>query len=676
MERHDMQPPAIDRRTIFSLGAMVLAAGLAGVSALGLATAVERHNSGRLAVHLHDAGLDWVAFEVDGLRVHMSGTAPHESARIRALQVAGEVVDGARVTEDFTVATRSVTVAPVFRLEMMRNQDEISVIGLVPEAEGEAAIIDRLTGIAAEMTVADMMQTADHAVPAGWNAAVDFALEALALVPVAQISVTAGRIELHALVQSDEARSQLETRLRAIAPRGQVLVLDLVAPRPVIAPFTLRFEIGPEGARFDACAADSEAARDVILRAARAAGADGRFACTIGMGAPSQRWGRAVEQALGTLAGLGAGAVTFSDNDVSLVVPASVSQSAFDRAVGRLETQLPDAFRLTAVRLEPEDGASEAEATGPEVRITLSDAGALLIEGRLPDGRIRDSVGAFARARFGSGAVSMEARLDDSLPSGWSVRVLTALEALAELHHGQARVRPERLELSGVSGNPDASAVVSRILSDGLGQGADFSVRVQYDEALDPVQQAPTPERCEERIQGILTVNKITFAPGSAALDDESREALDLIAEVLRDCGEMEMEVSGHTDSQGRAETNLALSQARAEAVINALLARRVLVSGMQARGYGAEQPIADNATAEGREINRRIEFALIRPEPEPEPLDPALEELLEFEIQSPGSDTTRPQARPAAVAAQASAAETDEGATDEDATDEDEAGN
>ena len=57
---------------------------------------------------------------------------------------------------------------------------------------------------------------------------------------------------------------------------------------------------------------------------------------------------------------------------------------------------------------------------------------------------------------------------------------------------------------------------------------------------------------------------------------------------------------------------NLTLSQARADAVLNGLLARRVLVSNLSARGYGEANPIADNDTEEGREQNRRIEFKLI----------------------------------------------------------------
>ena len=64
---------------------------------------------------------------------------------------------------------------------------------------------------------------------------------------------------------------------------------------------------------------------------------------------------------------------------------------------------------------------------------------------------------------------------------------------------------------------------------------------------------------------------------------------------------------------------NQQLSQARAQAVLNGLRARRVLTSSFTAVGYGETNPIADNKTEDGREENRRIEFKLIRPDPIPE---------------------------------------------------------
>ena len=84
----------------------------------------------------------------------------------------------------------------------------------------------------------------------------------------------------------------------------------------------------------------------------------------------------------------------------------------------------------------------------------------------------------------------------------------------------------------------------------------------------------------------------------------------------MKECEGIEIEIGGHTDSQGREEMNQQLSLQRARAVLNELRLRRVLTSTVSAVGYGESQPIADNGTEDGREVNRRIEFRLILPEP------------------------------------------------------------
>jgi OmpA-OmpF porin, OOP family len=637
--------PRLIRFLPFAVFAGAAAAALA--SAAFVADTVERQTRLDLEAAFAEARMDWVEVATDGLRVNLAGTAPDEPARLAALRLAGGVVNATRVNDTIEAERSAGIAAPVFRIEVLRNHDHVSVIGLVPLAQGEAAIVERLTALEAELAVADMLQSADHPVPEGWEAAVDYALEVLATLPVAQVSVTAGRIEVQALVESEDARRRLDTELRASAPPGHVVMLELQAPRPAIAPFAFRFVIDESGARLEACSADSEADRDRILRAVRAAGATDRLSCTIGMGTPSPRWAQAVELAVGTLAALGEGTLGFADTDVALTVAHDADEAGFDRAVGRLETRLPDAFTLTALRRDPEPGATAELRVRPEFRATLDEEGALLIAGRLPDERIRGAVAAFARARFGSEAVTLEARLDPDLPQGWSVRTLAALEALAELHAGEVRVGEDRLELAGVAGNPDASDQVARILAERLGQEERFAIRVRYDEELDPVAQAPTPERCEARVQAVLAEHSISFAPGSARLDSASRTTLDAIAEILRECGELPLEVAGHTDSQGRAETNQRLSQERAEAVVNALLERRVLVAGMVPRGYGQDRPIADNATATGREANRRIEISLVRSVPDPLTRDPDAEAQLVFEVQEAGENAVRPTRRP-----------------------------
>ncbi|MGI9389741.1 MAG: OmpA family protein, partial [Boseongicola sp.] len=98
-------------------------------------------------------------------------------------------------------------------------------------------------------------------------------------------------------------------------------------------------------------------------------------------------------------------------------------------------------------------------------------------------------------------------------------------------------------------------------------------------------------------------------------IEPTGMETIDAISELLRNCQTVKIEIGGHTDSQGREEMNQQLSQARADAVLNEIMTRRVLTSNLSARGYGEAEPIADNKTEDGREANRRIEFRLVLPE-------------------------------------------------------------
>jgi outer membrane protein OmpA-like peptidoglycan-associated protein/uncharacterized protein YidB (DUF937 family) len=110
-----------------------------------------------------------------------------------------------------------------------------------------------------------------------------------------------------------------------------------------------------------------------------------------------------------------------------------------------------------------------------------------------------------------------------------------------------------------------------------------------------------------------LNRGTITFAAESAAVTPASRELLErAAATILAAPSQIRLEIAGHTDSHGVERRNLVLSQARAEAVRNTLLElgvpRRMLIP----RGYGSSQPVADNATQEGRFRNRRIEFVVV----------------------------------------------------------------
>ena len=135
---------------------------------------------------------------------------------------------------------------------------------------------------------------------------------------------------------------------------------------------------------------------------------------------------------------------------------------------------------------------------------------------------------------------------------------------------------------------------------------------------------------------------KITFAPGSTEIDADANQTVEALAEILKGCPELRIEISGHTDSQGSEEGNRALSQARAEAVLIALQGRRAPVTLMTAVGYGEARPIADNGTEEGREANRRIEITL-QADPEQPAEDAANAAPEEAEAQAPAAEANDP---------------------------------
>ena len=121
----------------------------------------------------------------------------------------------------------------------------------------------------------------------------------------------------------------------------------------------------------------------------------------------------------------------------------------------------------------------------------------------------------------------------------------------------------------------------------------------------------PPLELCERKVGAFAARNAILFQSGSAILANESTPALDELAGYLKACPEATVNVEGHTDSDGEADANLALSVARAEAVVDQLILRSVGPERLYAIGYGESLPVESNDTRAGKQANRRIAFTL-----------------------------------------------------------------
>ncbi|MDZ4310785.1 MAG: OmpA family protein [Cypionkella sp.] len=589
--------------------AFVAAGLISALVAYGAVVLVEGISTRAVKSALLTQGITYASVAADGLQIHLSGTAPNEAARYRVVNLVGGVIDSSRIRDRMEVTPIKAIEAPRFSVEMLRNDDGIQLIGLLPESDTLQGVKDTAQALSPDIPLSDMLETAAYPAPEGWDAALTYGLNALSMLPRSKISVAADQVAITAIASSDAEKRSFETQLNSAKPQGLSVKIEISAPRPVLTPFTLRFVKDAEGARFDACSADTDLARVKILAAAGAAGAVGRNSCTVGLGVPSPRWADATIAGIKAVAELQSATLTFADADVTLLAGADVPQADFDRVVGELGAALPDVFSLKATLEKKATGgvAGPAEFTAklaPETR-------RLEMRGRLTDETLRKAVDSFARAEFGSN-IYLATRMDADLPTGWPLRVLAGLQAMGELDNGTLLVRADTVELKGITGSQSAKVRISQILSEKLGQGQTFKVDVKYDEALDPLAGIPTPEECAQDVDDVVEQQKITFTPGSAEIDAAASGVMKALADVLKACPGVKLEVAGYTDSQGSEAGNLALSQARAETVVLALQGRQIDISGMVARGYGEADPLVDNTTEAGREINRRIEFRLI----------------------------------------------------------------
>ncbi|MFY0692916.1 MAG: OmpA family protein [Paracoccaceae bacterium] len=593
--------------------AYLTAAVLCVVGAFVSVEWIEDRSAEAVQSTLIDEGAEWTEVTTDGLLVSLSGQAPDEASRFRVVSIVGQAIDPDRIVDEMAVRPTKEFEAPEFSVEMLRNGDGISLIGLIPEETGRSKITNRVAGLSDVKAVTDLLETANYEKPNGWDAAIAFATEVIRELPRSKVSAEPGLVQVTAISDSPEDKRRIEQLLTSQTPSGITLEMNISAPRPVIAPFTLRYTLDAEGGKFDACSADEEETARQILNAAAGIGYRGPQDCAIGLGMPSPNWGKAVEIALKGLKEIGGGSLTFSNADITLIALDETPQAVFDRVVGDLDATLPDVFSLHAVLPEKIviDGTGEDE-TVVEFVATRSPEGLVQLRGRIPDEEIKEIVLSYAHAQFGTRNVYMATREDADLPGDWAIRVLTALEALSQVKSGSTIVQADYLELRGVSGSRDTSGEISRLLADKLGAAENFEIAIRYDELLDPLLNIPTPQECVESINTILAENKIVFEPSSAELTEDANATVDRIAEILRECSRTQIEIGGHTDSQGREIMNLNLSQQRADAVLAGLMERRILTRNITAKGYGETVPIADNGTEEGRETNRRIEFRLI----------------------------------------------------------------
>lgn len=145
-------------------------------------------------------------------------------------------------------------------------------------------------------------------------------------------------------------------------------------------------------------------------------------------------------------------------------------------------------------------------------------------------------------------------------------------------------------------------------------QGYSFTSQKIEAKEISTVKAPPVVELKVEIVETgkSFVINNILYATGAADLYPESFVTLDEFAAYLKDNSTFKIEIQGHTDNVGKEADNVALSEKRAENVKKYLEAKGIPASRVTAKGYGASKPIGNNATTEGKAMNRRTEFLIL----------------------------------------------------------------
>lgn len=252
-----------------------------------------------------------------------------------------------------------------------------------------------------------------------------------------------------------------------------------------------------------------------------------------------------------------------------------------------LDGTLPVTSDLTIAVLPP----PSFSATGSTTLVTL--------DGVVPNEETVGQISEAAQRLFGGTTIVNGLRVGEVAGPEWLESIDGLLDVVTRLDPWTLDIAGGTVTITGLAMDEDLAASVPVLAEEIAGEQLTVITDVQVDPAALAIQLTN------------LLASGLTFAPNTAELSEEGIVQLDAAIVILDDDPTAVVIVEGYTDNQGDAAANLKLSQERADAVVAYLVAGGIAPRRLSAIGYGEENPIADNSTAEGRARNRRIVFVI-----------------------------------------------------------------
>ncbi len=550
-------------------------------------------------------------------RVRIEGAAPDAEAKDRLVATLENRL-GSRVSLELDISSPPPFLSPyVFRAEKRRGGLTITECA-APDAQRRSVILGALsaTGQAARPDPAKTpCPIATGAPNELWADAAARALSALAALEAGEVAMIDDQIRLVGFMTKGADLAAADARARADWPEGFGLDLDLSEEFPIVSPFAMSATKRPGEIRLTGYAPSIERAEawaerlGAVNELSLARGAPPEFAIAVGVVIDAMRE-------------MKVGEAEFRDTRFTLAAPGEAAERAALR--DKVARALPAGYTLVVTEAQAPQAliagaASEAPLAADRFlfKARRYASGSTEVAGVVGDGATRAVVQAYARAKLGGDQMSIDIGLRDAAqPVGWQRALFAGLEALAALDEGEVTVERDAIYLRGTIDQAAEARLASQTLETKTPAAYTRFSRLtvaEPDLSIDQTDETPLgPAACVKALNALVADTPIAFDSGSAAIDQSSFDQVEALSATLERCPGARIEIGGHTDSEGPADGNQALSARRAEAVLRNLAVRGVGENRLTAVGYGEAEPVADNDTEEGRARNRRIEFKLV----------------------------------------------------------------
>jgi OOP family OmpA-OmpF porin len=415
------------------------------------------------------------------------------------------------------------------------------------------------------------------------------------LLDKSRIAVAGRDVTLAADAFSEEGRRGAVAAIEAVP--GVRLVNDETRLLPEAKPFVWSAERDVVRVTLSG-SSPLPASKGKLLEAARAdlGGVEVVDQTNLSRGAPP-RFDDAALLLLDQVARLKDGKITISDTKVSL---SGMARDLGGReAIAAALKNLPEGFSVASNEIKAPPYIFQAYKDPVALTLTLT--------GYVPDNNLHTAIVAAATRKFFSEKVVDNLKASLGAPAGFANAVIPAIGALSRLSTGTLVISDREVKLSGDALFDAALGQLRGNLVKDFPQGWQLKADLTVKPAAAPVDASV----CQQLFSELLAKGTIRFESGRSNLDLDSAGLLDHLTEVALRCPTTNIEVAGHTDTDGDNAANQVLSEKRAQAVVEYLVKAGLPASRFTAIGYGSIQPVAVNDTDEGKARNRRIEFVV-----------------------------------------------------------------